>query len=127
VFNFFNQEQFATMQRLCLMFASSELVPDMYKITPTNPKEKAIANNMIALEMAQRIGASPLMVMQNLYIVYGRPGWSSKFLIATVNTCGRFESLQYKMKNLGKVQFNGVQIDNLECIAYSHSKGSEEV
>jgi hypothetical protein len=127
VFNFFNQEQFATMQRLCMMFANSELVPDMYKISATNPKEKAIANNMIALEMAQRIGASPLMVMQNLYIVYGRPGWSSKFLIATVNTCGRFEPIKYRMENLGKISFNGAQIDNIQCVAYTAEKGSDEV
>lgn len=127
VFNFFNQEQFATMQRLCLMFANSELVPDMYKITPTNPKEKAIANNMIALEMAQRIGASPLMVMQNLYIVYGRPGWSSKFLTATVNTCGRYETIKYRMELKGKAKFNNVDIDNWECIAYTNEKGSDEI
>lgn len=126
VFNFFNQEQFATMQRLCMMFANSELVPDMYKITATNPKEKAIANNMIALEMAQRIGASPLMVMQNLYIVYGRPGWSSKFLIATVNTCGRFDPIEYRMQSLGKITFNGAQIDNTECVAYTTKKGSDK-
>jgi hypothetical protein len=46
--------------------------------------------------MASRIGADPLMVMQNLYVVHGRPGWSSQFLIATFNQSGRFSSLRYE-------------------------------
>ena len=106
-FNFFDPVQFETMQRVCKLFASSELVPDMYKAKlesiPASATEeqkaaiqarnkeawnKATSNCMIAIEMAQRIGASPLMIMQNMIIIYGRPTWSSKFLIATVNTCG---------------------------------------
>src|ERR1043165_3156211 len=85
-FNYFDPEQFAVMQRICAVFASSELVPERYRISEKNPKDKAIANCMIAIETAQRIGASPLMVMQNLDIIQGKPGWSSKFLIATINT-----------------------------------------
>lgn len=154
-FNFFDPVQFETMQRVCKLFSSSELVPDMYKTNltpdkdgkPTNPENKAMANCMIAIEMAQRIGASPLMIMQNMVIIYGRPSWSSKFLVATVNTCGRFEPLKYKITNLGKVgkvpytdyvwdgkkkapvtkEFDGTQIDNLQCIAYTTAKGSEDV
>lgn len=125
-FNWFDPEQFATMQRICTMFASSELVPDMYKISDKNPINKAIANCMIAIETAQRIGASPLMVMQNMYIVYGQPAWSSKFLIATVNGCGRFASMKYKMTLLGILKIGGVDVENWECIAYTNEKGSEE-
>ena len=36
------------------------------------------------------------MVMQNLYIVHGRPGWSSQFLISTFNASGRFSALRYE-------------------------------
>ena len=53
---------------------------------------------MIAMDMAQRIGANPLMAMQNLYVVHGTPSWSSKFLIATINASGRFSSLRYEWK-----------------------------
>ena len=165
-FNFFDPIQFETMQRVCKLFASSELVPDMYRAVvkpfPANCTEesgkaimaenraiesKAMANCMIAIEMAQRIGASPLMIMQNMVIIYGRPSWSSKFLVATVNTCGRFEPLKYRITNLGKVgkvpytdyvwangkksavtkEYDGMNIDNLQCIAYTCAKGSDEV
>ena len=152
-FDFFNKEQFETMQRVCKLFSSSELVPDIYKTSTTNPEGKAMANCMIAIEMAQRIGASPLMIMQNMIIIYGRPSWSTKFLISTVNTCGRFNPIQYKIANLGMVgmikytdyvwqanpnapggkkvpvekDFDGTTIENLVCIAFTKQKGSSEV
>lgn len=44
------------------------------------------------------MGANPLMVCQNLYIVHGRPAWSAQFLIATLNQCGRFTSIRYEFQ-----------------------------
>lgn len=145
--NFFDPSQYETIKKVSTMFANSELVPDMYRETDKNPLSKAMANCMIALEISQRIGASPLMVMQNLVIIYGRPSWSSTFLIATVNTCGRFEPLKYKFLNQGKLgkvpyteyvwqdkrkvpkttTFDGTNIDNIQCIAYTTAKGSDEI
>lgn len=125
--NFLDPAQFATAQRAAKLFASSELVPEMYRITSNNPEAKAIANCLIALETASRIGASPLMVMQNMYIVYGQPAWSAKFLTATVNGCGRYNSIKYKMRVNGQVTFQGKTMDNWECIAYTSEKGSDEV
>ena len=149
VVNFFDPVQFDTMQRVCKMFASSELVPDMYKASDKNPIEKAISNCMIAIEIAQRIGASPLMVMQNMVPIYGKPSWSSKFLVATVNTCGRFNPLQYRFTEKGMLgmvdytdyvwdnatrskkpvvkQFDGKKIMDIECVAYTTAKGSDQV
>lgn len=75
-------------QRIGKAFAASSLVPAQY--------QNNVANCIVALEMANRMGASPLMVMQNLYIVHGNPGWSSKFLIACFNQCGRFSSMRYE-------------------------------
>lgn len=157
-FNFFDPEQFATIQRVAKMFAYSELVPDIYKVnipqgadeqTKAIAEMKAMSNCVIALEIASRIGASPLMVMQNLIIIYGRPSWSAKFLISTVNTCGRFEPLQFRFTekgNLGmidyvdyeyntatrrkeavKKQFDGRKMMNIECVAYTTKRGKEQV
>ena len=149
VVNFFDPTQFETMQRVCKMFASSELVPDMYKASKDNPIEKAVSNCMIAIEIAQRIGASPLMIMQNMVPIYGKPSWSSKFLVATVNTCGRFNPLQYRFAEKGMLgmveytdyvwdnatrskkpvvkQFDGQKIMDIECVAYTTAKGSDQV
>lgn len=85
------ESSFALAVRKAKAITSSSLVPEQYR-GDTN-----LANAMIALEVADRIGASPLMVMQNLYVVHGRPGWSSTFLIATVNGCGRFTPLRFEV------------------------------
>lgn len=87
---FSSAEAFELMQRMAKAFASSDLVPQIYRGN--------FASCMIALDMANRIGAAPLSVMQSMYIVHGTPSWSSKFLIATVNACGRFTSLRYEWK-----------------------------
>lgn len=79
---------FELIQRVAKGFAASKLVPETYRGN--------LPDCMIALEMATRMGVSPLMCMQNLYIVHGNPGWSSKFLIACFNQCGRFSALRYE-------------------------------
>lgn len=63
--------------------ASSSLVPELtYKAHPENC--------LIALDLANRSGMSPLTVMQNLYIVKGKPAWAGQFAIALVNASRRF-------------------------------------
>lgn len=82
---------FALLQRVAKMFSQSSLVPKEF--------QGNIANCVIALNMANRLKADPLMCMQNLYVVYGRPAWSAQFLIATVNQCGRFSALRYEWQS----------------------------
>ena len=60
------------------------------------------SNCLIAIEQAQRMKVSPMMVMQNLYPIQGKPCWSAQFLIAQVNNSGNYDiELQYdeKQKN----------------------------
>lgn len=85
---FVNESSWKLANRIGQAFAASSLVPQQY--------QDNVANCIVALEMANRMGASPLMVMQNLYIVHGNPGWSAKFLIACFNQCGRFSALRYE-------------------------------
>lgn len=111
---FQSAEGFELLQRQAKMFTHSTLVPQQFQ------GEQNMGNAIIALEMATRMNASPLMVMQNLYIVYGNPGWSSKFLIATFNQCGRFEAIKYKPTGEKGTDSQGI-------IAYTREKGSEEI
>ncbi len=85
---FVSENSWRLANRIGQAFAASSLVPQAY--------QGNVANCIVALEMANRMGASPLMVMQNLYIVHGNPGWSSKFLIACFNQSGRFSALRYE-------------------------------
>lgn len=101
--SFADTNSFEHSQRVAKMLSSSNLIPKDY--------QGNIQNTMIALEMANRIGASPLMVMQNLYIVHGKPSWSSSFIIAAINNCKRFSSLRFKTTGEG---------DSLTCYAYAN-------
>lgn len=86
-------EVFDHMQRVAKMYASSSLIPKEY--------QNNVQNTVIALEMANRIGANPLMVMQNLYIVHGKPSWSSTFIISAINSCGKFSPLRFEESGEG--------------------------
>lgn len=100
------------LYQIANMLASSDIIPDTFKNKP--------ANVLIALNMANRLKADPLMVMQNMYVVYGNPSWSSKFLIATFNTCGKFTSIKY--------EFFGKQgTDEYGCRAYATELSSQEI
>lgn len=83
-------KKFEVLQRKAKMLTTSTIVPDSYRGN--------VGNCVIALEMAERMGVVPLMVMQNLYIVHGNPAWSSKFLIASINASKRFSPLRFEFK-----------------------------
>lgn len=88
-------QQLKTMemnQQLARTFSMSTIVPTRFQ------GNNGLANCYIAVDMAMRLGANPLLVMQNLYVVHGNPGWSAKFLIATFNQCGRFTSIRFEYK-----------------------------
>lgn len=105
------QKNFEVQQRMAQMYVQSTIVPDIYKGN--------IGNCVIAIDMAQRMHANPLMVMQNLYIVHGNPAWSSKFLISCINMSGRFTPLRY--------QFYGKRgTEEYACRAYAYDKADKE-
>jgi len=97
-------QQFENAQRIGKALASSALVPKEYQ------GQQGLANTLVAMEIAGRMGLSPLQVMQNLNIIHGRPSWSSQFIIAMINGCGRFSPLDYNVSGEG---------DSLSCFAYA--------
>ncbi|WP_224785336.1 hypothetical protein [Pandoraea pnomenusa] len=128
------------MQRAAKLLSSSTLVPVAYRAWDEKKGENqnALANCVVALNMSQRMGADPLMVMQNLYIVEGRPSWSSQWIIAAINGCGRFSPLRFDLKDLGpkEVEYEVTKwvdrqrvtskhkatVQNLECVAWAVEK-----
>lgn len=85
-------EGFEALQRMAKLFTMSSMVPQTFQ------GEINRGNAVIALDMAIRMRANPLAVMQNIYIVHGRPSWSAQFLIATLNKSGKFSALRYKFQ-----------------------------
>lgn len=87
---FSSESAFVSVQRMAKALASSTLVPDAYR------GEANLGNCIIALELSQRIGASVMAVMQSMVPIHGKPTWSAAFLIATVNSCGRFSPMRFR-------------------------------
>lgn len=107
------QQMFELAQRKAAIYAKSSLVPKEYA--------NNIGNVLIAENMAKRMGADLLMVMQNLYIVQGRPGWSSQFLIATFNSNGRFSAIKYRFEG------DDPKANEYGCTAYCTELATGEV
>lgn len=107
-----DSQSFELAQRVAKCFSMSSLVPKDY--------QNNLPNCVIALNMATRMGADPMMVMQNLVVVHGRPTWSAQFLIATFNKCGRFSSLRYEF-------VGAVGSDDWGCMARATELATGEV
>lgn len=153
VMGFGNLQGFELMQRAANVLTNSTLVPTAYrnqkeiksfgKVTGYEENKPGLANCIVALNMAQRMQADPLMVMQNLHIIEGRPSWSSQFIIAAINSCGRYSPLRFELTEAGEpteltytatewknnnrteVQ-KTVTIRHQECVAYAIEKETGE-
>lgn len=64
--------------RLAKVMCVAGNIPDNYKNKP--------ADCMVAIDMANRMGVSPLMVMQNLYVVKGKPSWSGQACMSFIQS-----------------------------------------
>ena len=80
-------QEFDLHQRRATALSKSSLIPKEF--------QGNVPNCMIALDTADSLGMKPLPVLQNLYIVHGKPSWSSQFLIAAFNQCGKFSGITY--------------------------------
>ena len=63
--------------------SQSTLVPQQFQNNP--------ANCLIALEQSNRLNISPLVCMQNLHVVSGKPSFSSSFIIGLINASGKYD------------------------------------
>lgn len=98
---FQDSRSFEHMQRVAKAFAMSDLVPERFRSN--------IGNCVIALELATRMKVGALALMQNLYVVGGEPGWKATFIIAAINSCGKFSPLHFEVTGEG---------DELGCVAW---------
>ncbi len=108
---FANQDSFNTGYKMAQILSASTIIPDTFKGN--------VGNVMIAIDLAQRIHTNPLMIMQNMSVIYGMPSFSAKFLIACINASGLFATpLRYEfVSEQGK--------DDWGCYAYAIDKQGE--
>ena len=68
--------------RIAGVFSASQLVPAHLR----GKREDCL----IALHMAQRLDEDPLIIMQNIVVISGKPGWLTQYMIARANRSGIF-------------------------------------
>jgi hypothetical protein len=106
---------FELAQRVAGALCSSTMIPREYR------GKENLGNVLVALDISQRLQMSPLMVMQNLHMIHGKPAWSGQFAIAAVNNSGRFsEPLRFA--------FGGEPgTDTWDCRAIGKTHSGQEI
>lgn len=84
-----NQEYRDTLIEQAKLLAASDLLPPAFYKKP--------ANCLLALEIANYHQLAPMMVMQNLYIIHGKPAFSSSFMIALLQKSGKYDSVDFEL------------------------------
>jgi hypothetical protein len=134
---FSDMQSFEDAQRIAKALIHSDLVPVAYR------GEDKMGNALIAMDMANRVGVSAMVVMQNMHIIEGRPSWSSSFIISALNSCGLFSPLRFKLVKLGErdVSYDAwegqkgsrtkvtrkMKVADMTCYAYAIEKETGEV
>lgn len=80
---FSSAENYELGLRMAKALFTSQIVPPAYQ-GPQN-----MGSCLIALDMSSRMGISPLVCMQNLNVISGKPSWGASFLIARLNMSGK--------------------------------------
>jgi len=81
---FADVQSFESSQRMAKALATSDLVPKQFSGN--------LGNTLLALEMSNRLNMPVFSVMQNLYVIHGKPSFSASFMIALVNSSNRFDT-----------------------------------
>lgn len=82
-----NVQMFETAQRTAKLLAASNIVPQQYR--------GKVADCVVAIDIANRMGLSPLAVMQSSQIVQGNFSWKGTACKAMIDNCGKFKSTRY--------------------------------
>ena len=82
-----DKKQFDQLLRAANMLSQTSIIPATY--------QGKLQDCFVALEMATRMGVSPLVVMQNMYVVKGKPAWAGQACTMFINSCGKFTQVKH--------------------------------
>lgn len=82
-----DKDLFEATQRMAKLLVASEIIPQSYR--------GKIADCVIAIDMANRMGVSPIIIMQNSQIVQGNFSWKGTACKAMIDGCGKYKNSRY--------------------------------
>lgn len=84
-----NTKLFNMSYKLAKFLSSSDLIPQAY--------QNKDGNCLIAIDIANRMGISPMAVMQNSQVVRGKFSWTGSACKSMIDGCGKFKNSHYVM------------------------------
>lgn len=111
------ERRFELEQRKGKLLASSDIIPKHF--------QGKLSNCIVAMELAERMGFHPLMVMQNCAIINGKPSWSAQFLIGLINHSGQFARLHYVFTGSSGNDSWGCYVRTTDKVTGEELKGPE--
>lgn len=67
----------------------------LLKATMLPPVYRNEGNMMVATHLAQKLNTDIYSIVQSLNIIQGKPSFGSQFIASVINSCGKFEPLEY--------------------------------
>lgn len=98
-------------------FSQSNLVPQAYQGKPMDCA--------IAVDIANRMGVSPMFVMQNLWVVRGIPSWSGQACMGLIKGSGRYKNVKYNMTGNKGEDTWGCFVSAIEVATGDEIQGAE--
>ena len=74
------------LMEMANFMSKSTIIPVSYQNRPENI--------LVAIDLASRMGISPIVVMQNLYIIQGRPSFSGQAIASLIRSSGQFTNVE---------------------------------
>jgi hypothetical protein len=103
----------AQIEKVAKMYCGSKLVPDHFR--------GDLASTFVAMQLAARMQVDPFMLMQNMFVIYGRPGLNAKLIVALFNSKDKrfLDGIKFDIErdDRGKI---------LSCTAWSIRKSDKE-
>lgn len=114
---FMDPNAFSQIARAARVWAKTAVIPEHYRNKPEDC--------MVAIDMANRMGVSPLMVMQNLYVVKGKPSWAGQACMALIQNCGKFRSVRHVYTGEKGKESRGCYVTAIRIEDDSRADGTE--
>ena len=85
-----SNESMQTAVRMAEYLAKAKIIPQQYQSNP--------GDCLIAIDLSNRMGVSPVTIMQNTQVIYGTLTWKGSACKALIDGCGKYRNSRYEFK-----------------------------
>lgn len=112
-----NSELMKSSYQIATILCKTAAIPDRYKNKP--------GDCMILIDLANRMGISPIVVAQWSQIVKGNFTWAGQACKALIDNCGKYRDSKYEMFGEPGTSERGCVLSAIKCSTGEIIKGPE--